>query len=1115
MLFACFSTYFDNVHLSAYVKMIEKFEKYKECERVERIPIIQTQIRPPVIKDRFVRRAQLHKKLSSMTHYPLVLVQSGAGYGKSTALTLFIQDSGLQACWYSISPNDDDLVPFLTKLIHAIRIHHKGFGESILQELLTIHQYVQDQEIWSLVSMMVNEIEQLRDNVYIVLDDFHHIEHSLSIEQWMVHFMEHIPANCHFVLSSRNRPQWNVITSMKVKGNLLEISQEDVTFSREEMEHLLLDLYEFDLSETSLDDLHKLTEGWAIASEMVIQQLQAGINIEEVVQNKAHTLQDLFDYLAFEVLSKQSLMVQQFLMQTSILEVLSPKLCDYVLGMTGSHSMLEQLADQQLFLQRINEHHYRYHALFKSFLESRMKKEQPHEFERLHQKAARYHEQHGEMETALTHLEVTGDHGRLSQLLQEYGQEMLRSGKLQSLYDRLLAIPQNDKRHFPILWYYQGDILRYWSSYKEAESCYERAETIAKDKGDAYLMSLSLEGKAQIYLDTIQPDQAERILQKSIDLREQTNATKQEMARLYHRLAENLLNAGNAVKAEAWFERAKELKLPLLDGNLEARLYLRTGRLEQAKKVLLDRKHQYPFDQDQHLPQSFRETDILLSIISSFMGQSDEGKHYAEQGIYQGIQVQSPFVEACGWMRIGHAVQLLNRYEPHLAEQCYHTSLEMMEKMNVSRGKAEPYMGLCVLYGVQGEYEKAMAAGEKGLHETENVKDLWLSSLIQLCMGITSAYCQKYEEANAMLLTVEQQLERCGDAYGLMLTSFWKAYIAYESNEEETEVVEMRNFLERVQTSGYEFFLRKRTTFGPLDVQNIIPLLFKAQERKIHEPFVTKMIHELGYDEVTHHPGYTLRIQTLGQLKVWLGNHLIQEKDWQRGKAKELFEFLITRHQQVVPKEEIFHALWPDQDESSANRSFKVALNALLKALEPGRKARGESFFIKKEGQAYGLNPQASYELDISSFEEWVEAGLKEKDANRSKELLERGLKLYEGNYLEDRRLVDWCLNERERIQVLFLRGAEKLAQVSVRLQDFDSSIRWCEAILHVDRSWEEAYRLMMYSYYQKNNRPQAMKWYQKCLEVLDDELGVEPMQPTKEMYEIIKTSKKVEVFSS
>lgn len=1081
---------------------------------MERVPIISTQLKPPAVKDRFIRRASLHKKLSQVKDYPLVLMHCGAGYGKSTALTLYEKDANLGACWYSIATSDDDLVPFLTKLIHSVQMNYPDFGQTIRQELNSLDRYVQDEQIWMLVSLMVNEINSLKDEVFIVLDDFHHVELSMPIEQWLIHFLEHIPPNCHLLLSSRNRPHWNILTSLKVKGNLLEITQEDLVFSQEEIEHLLFDHYELELSSSALEQLHELTEGWAIAFEMVIQQLQSGMDVNQVLQNRASTLQDLFDYMALEVLQKQSLMLQQFLMQTSILDTLSPKVCDYVLGMTGSEAMLEQLVNKQIFLQKLDHQHYRYHALFKVFLENRMKQMQKVEFEQINQKAARFYEQMGDLELALYHMEISEDYSRIAKLLHAYGVEMLKSGKLQSLYDRLLAIPDLHKRQFPTLWYYQGEILRYWSSYKEAEACYVKAETLGKEREDHYLLSLALEGKARIYIDTIQPDQAERYLHQAIEVREKTIVEKEEMARLYHMLAENLLNSGNAVRAEAWFQKANELDLPMEDGNLEARLYLRTGKLEKAEKVLLDRKNKQPFDESRHLPQSFRETDILLSIISAFLGKSKESKKFAEQGIHQGIQIQSPFVEACGWMRLGHAVQLMNRYEPELAERCYLTSLDMMEKLNLSRGKAEPYMGLCILHGMENEYEKAITMGEKGLHETELVKDLWLSSLIQLCMGIAAIYCGNFSEAKERLEAVEYQMEDCGDAYSKMLTSFWKAYIAYEQEDNHCFDEEMRQFLQRIQTGSYEFFFHKRTTFGPMDIQSIVPLLFKAQERNIQEHFVTQMIYDLGYGEIEHHPGYTLRVQTLGQLKLWLSNNLVEEKEWQREKAKEMFELFVTKRNQPLRKEEIFLALWPDQDEASANKSFKVALNALLKVLEPNRKARAESFFIKRDGHTYGLNPKARYELDLAVFEEWISMGLKENDPKQAREILERGLSLYNGDFLSERRTADWCLNERERLQVLYLRGAEKLAQVSVRVQDFDLCVKWCEAIIRADQTWEEAYRLIMYSYYQKNNRPQAMKWYKKCCDVLEEELGVEPMEPTQDMYKMIKEAKNVQVFA-
>ncbi len=1077
---------------------------------MEDVPILTTQLSPPATKERYIRRAKLNQKLKLLTKYRLTLIHSGAGYGKSTALSMYLQDANIDACWYSISPYDDDFVPFLTKFVHAIRKQEPLFGDRVLKELQSIDHYVHDQEIWSFMTMMVNEVAKLEKEMILILDDFHHLTNSPSIEAWIQHFIAHFPEQLHLVISSRRRPKWSVLTQLKVKGNLLEITQEDLLLRYDEMEHMALDIYEIPIETQELKKIHETTEGWAIACGMFVQQLRTGIDVQAILQKEKTSLQDLFDYLVMEVLSKQSAIVQKFLEQTSILEMLSPESCDVVLRMSGSSSLLEDLSNQNLFIQTIDEKHYRYHALFKSFLESRLKKEQPEEYYRLHFQAAKFYEQQGNIEAAIFHYEQVKADDRVASILSDYGMQMLEVGKLQVLYERLMHISAREKDYFPILWYYEGEVLRYRSHYSEAESCYDRALEEGERRRDLYAKSFALEGKARIYLDTIQPDQAERILKTAIEIRETLTVSDVEKAKLYHMLGENLLNSGHAKKAEAWFEKAKRLKLPLDDSNLEARLYLRTGRLFKARQVLLDRKVKNSKEEINTLPQSHRETDILLSIIEAFMGNSEESKKYAQVGIELGVQLESPYIEACGWMRMGHAVLLSNQYDSALAEQCYNTSLDIMGKLNVSRGKAEPYMGLCLLYGLKQEYEKALEMGQKGLYETEKVKDLWLSSLIQLCMSISAIYCNRYDYAMEMLSETEQNFELCHDEYGLMLVSFWKAYLYDEMNKEDSFKNEMAVFLKRMQTGSYEFFLSVRTTFGPLDLQNMIPLLFKAQTLKVSDHYVTKLLFELGIGDLDNHPGYTLRIQTLGKFRVWLGNERIEEKDWQRGKARELLELFVTKPTKLWMRDEIYHLLWPDQDEENANKGFKVALNALLKTIEPQRKARAESFYIKRSGAAYGLNAQSGYEIDVLQFEKWITAGLDKADPIRSKELLQKGLILYEGDFLPDRRTADWSLAERERYQVLFLRGAEKMAQVSVRLNDFDASIHWCEKILRVDATWEEAYRLIMFSYYQKNNRPQAIKWYQKCCDVLEKELRVEPMQPTKHMFELIKDATEI-----
>ncbi|MGM0846562.1 MAG: BTAD domain-containing putative transcriptional regulator [Bacillota bacterium] len=1072
------------------------------------IPVIQSQLMPPPVKESFMRRANLHKKLASIPQYPLTILHARAGYGKSTALTLFAHDIKVNSCWYSISPNDDDIVPFLTKLVHAVKTQHPGFGSTILTELQMLHNHISEDQLWSLISMVVNEAIGLQTPVIVILDDYHHVQKSMIIEKWMKHFLEYLPSNLHVVISSRSKPAWGILTSLKVKGELLEITQDDLKLSSAEIEHLLEDSYDITIDSRDLQRIHQLTEGWAIAVHMLAGNFRNGEFSGSCLDNRSETLQDLFDFLALEVLSKQPFGHQEFLLKTSILDELTPEVCDAVLEMTDSHTVLAKLSQQNVFIQEIDRRKYRYHALFKEFLQNQLRRKSEDERAGLNRNAARFFE-HENIESAVYHYLEVDEFERAAHVISQSGKDLLMKGKLQTLLDYLKPIPEELKSKYPILWFYQGEISRLRSSYEWAESCYKKAIDIGEEIKDHYLMSISLEGIARIYLDTIQPDKAERILQRAITLRENSHVSKEEMAELYHLLSENLLNSGQAIKAEKWYERAESLNLPLEEGNLKARIYLRTGRLNKARDLLLRRKNSEENAGIIHLSQSHRETDILLSIIEAFRGRAEESKKYAEQGMKLGMDIQSPFVEACGWMRMGHAVQLIDRYEPFLAEKCYKTALDIMDKIDVPRGKAEPYMGLCILLGKQGQYEKAVEAGQKGLYETERVKDVWLSTLIQLCMGIAGIYCGKYESGYEVLEEVRGQFERCGDRYGMMLTSFWKAYAAYETGKEAIFLQEMRQFITELQVGEYQYFLTTQTTFGPADIQNFVPMLVMAQKNNIHSSFIS----ELGLGSLDNHPGYTLKVSTLGKFRIQLGNRIIGESDWQRGKAKELFEFFITNKNKLVDREEIFREIWPEQDEDAANRSFKVSLNSLLKTIEPHRKAREESYFIRRNGAFYGINPDSVYQLDAVLFEEWVTEGLTEKDPFQAKELLERGLKLYEGDYLPEHRFADWCLKERERLQVLFLRAAEMLAQVSVRLSDFETCIYWCERILMEEDTWEEAYRLLMYCYYQKNNRPQAIKWYAKCKKVLSVELGVEPMEPTKAMYRMITQAAELDMW--
>lgn len=357
--------------------------------------ILQTKINPPDVKENILRRPILIKKMKAVTNFPLSIIHSGPGYGKTTALASYIKDQHIQHIpfsWYSISYTDDDIIPFLTYIASAIRKQYSNFGENFLAYLESVDRYIRDEEIRTLCSLFVNEIISTYSLEFIlILDDYHLVQQSPSIDKWMALLIQNIPPNLHIVISSRVRPSWNTLTAMKVKGDLLEITQKDLMFSFDEVEVLLRDSYECELNETEIEQIFKATEGWVIAIGMIWQQLSSTGDLSEVLFNKAQSLDDLFSFLAMEVFQKQPPMIQQFLESTGVFEELTGQLCDDVLGISGSAAMLENISNKNLFLYSVGNGQYRYHALFKEFLESQLRTFNDKQYRMLHERTGSYY----------------------------------------------------------------------------------------------------------------------------------------------------------------------------------------------------------------------------------------------------------------------------------------------------------------------------------------------------------------------------------------------------------------------------------------------------------------------------------------------------------------------------------------------------------------------------------------------------------------------------------------------------------------------------------------------------------------------------------------------------
>jgi len=69
-------------------------------------------------------------------------------------------------------------------------------------------------------------------------------------------------------------------------------------------------------------------------------------------------------------------------------------------------------------------------------------------------------------------------------------------------------------------------------------------------------------------------------------------------------------------------------------------------------------------------------------------------------------------------------------------------------------------------------------------------------------------------------------------------------------------------------------------------------------------------------------------------------------------------------------------------------------------------------------------------------------------------------------------------------------------------------SVRLTQRVLAVDPVWEDAYRVLMRAFIAQKNRPMALRSYERCVAVLDEEFGVEPLPETTALYEAIRDNR-------
>lgn len=1042
--------------------------------------IILSKLTPPAGRGAVFTRPRVQDLLRQSLDYPLTIVVGETGYGKTTSALSFTKSLDIPVFWFTVSGNERDPRLFLTYLCSAFNQSAQKLGQPALRVLEDPQAGFQDCLIVLLNSLCTN----LTEPALFVLDDFQAVNQSDEILKMMDWFSEHLPSYLHLLLLSRIPLDLPSLNRWRMKARLLEIDKEALSFSPAEIEQLYKSTYQVELDQAEVSLLHQRTEGWAIGLQAVWQSIKAypGLSLESLLEEESAVSQEnLFTYLAEEVLDRQTPEHQEFLENTSILQFLDSDICDFLMDTQGSADLLNELYKSGLFIEQLKPDVYRYHHIFKEFLSAQLDKK-PGKARSLHRKVASYYSAHHYWERAIVHLIAAEDYPRLRQIFDDVGDRLLQSGLKQSVGYWLEQLPAEELSEYAYGNYLLGEIERMTANFDPALEFYRSAQRLYQHANNLWGLSLAMRGQAQVYLDTLRPVNANQLLERALALLNPAEYP-QEVAGLLIQIAENQVNQGAMPEAELSLQKARQVTGTNTEAQsfIEARLLLREGRLQEGIR-LLQGLDSAGVELSPTRPIRFhREASLLLSLYHSLSGELEKATYFAEKGLQVSRQLQAGYLESLAKVRLGHARQLNLRLGlDHQGIQEIRTLYEYaIENVDIARIHVEPLWGLCRLAGYAGHLQEAKRIADQALLIAGNAGDTWIGLLVRISLGAAYALAGEFDAANEILSVADSLADRVNDSLAKAAALLWEAYSAQKQGYKNSAILFLEQCLGLVCQHDYKFLLNKPSLLGADDPVTFYPLLLWARTINLQHAVLDQL---LPVSMAAYHPGYSLAIRLLGGFEVRKGKHLVAAEQWKREKARQMLQALALNRSRGVSKEQLSALFWLYSDEATANNNFKVTLSALNQALEPDRPGKESPFFVLRNGDLLKLNPAAQIYIDIDEFEKLA---LSPSLTDRT-----RAIELYGGRLLEGESLQEYFMPEVQYYHRLYLESLGKVIEAAIQNQEFDQALEFSNRLVRQEPLLEVGYEYQMRVYHELGNHAMLRKVYRQALDVYCKEYG-------------------------
>ena len=883
------------------------------------------------------------------------------------------------------------------------------------------------------------------------------------------------PARFHVVLASRSEPSFP-IERLRGQGQVLELHGPDLAFDVEETARLLETLAGERDTETA-EELQRATSGWPAAVRLAVETLR-GVPPDgrrDALDGIRRPDGPLFAYLASEVFAHEPPEVEALVRIVAPLERFTPELCE-ALGVERAGEILGSLARRGLFVE-LHGHPASWYSLgepVRQYAAARLTDEA--EARDLRLRAARWFEEHDQLEEALRCLAEAGDSSELARLLRAHGSTLLAHGVVDGVLGAVGLLPA-DLRDGAIE-QLAGEAFQIRGDWDEALRCFHRAAGDSETLPPALAWRMGLLEQLRGRLDEAMATYG----------RASEDGAPRDVALVFAWRAGAHWLRSDAEACRAYAERSFEVASAAGDPQALAAAHTALAMLAALEG---DRNAN-----DAHYLRALDYAQRAGDVLQLIRVRTNRGSRHLEEGAYEeaiaeldlGLRLADlagfAAFRALALTNRGEARAKLSRLEEAVAD--LEDARELYQRLG-SRMVAYPLNKLGEIYRERGDWALARATYEEAMAQAEASADV--QGLAPALCGLARVLAADEPEEAAALAERALSLGPGMNYVDALLAAGWVALAqddraAAEARASEAastagvrrdraglaESIELRVLaaaepareLGRLEEAA-AIWRELRSPLGEARVALLAALLEDDAESARAAEERLQALGSRGYRTalsslLPREVGQPLVVQSLGRFRVVRGGEPVPLAAWQSRKARDLLKILVARRGRPTPREYVMEMLWPEQSPARLGNRLSVLLSTVRTVLDPEKRFEADHFVAADRGSLWlqGENLVVDVERFLSAASAAL-ASLREDSSGARAELIAAEA-AYSGDFLEEDAYEEWALPLREEARVVYTEVARALAETSARDGEADAATRYYLRVLERDPFDEPAH---------------------------------------------------------